>query len=387
MIAVAATAVCLGVAALVAFLALECLLGTVRRDGTGVPADPPAYTVLMPAHDEAQGVARAVEAVMAQLRACDSLLVVADNCSDDTAAVARSLGATVIERFDPNLRGKGHALEFGRAYLQGQPDNAATGEVVIIVDADCIAMPGALARLAATQDRVVQGAYLLEPRADASAKVRISSFAFMIKNQVRQRALYRLAGVALLQGSGMAFPRAVFDRVQWKTDSLVEDLDMGLDLVLAGQRVTFDGSALFLSHASSESGTAGQRRRWEHGMLHSMATYVPALFRQALSGCGRLAFVGLDLMIPPTVMLIATALLALMAGAAILGLTFAVWALLLSLLWLAAGLMWAWHVHGRQILPLRSLLEIPAYMVWKLPIITRFFTHREKQWIRTERES
>ena len=387
MIAVAATAVCLGVAGLVAFLALECLLGTAGRDGTGVQDDPPAYTVLMPAHDEARGIARAIDAVMAQLRACDSLLVVADNCSDDTAAVARSLGATVIERFDPDFRGKGHALEFGRAYLQGQADNAATGEVVIIVDADCIAMPGALARLAATPDRVVQGAYLLESRADASAKVRISCFAFMIKNQVRQRALYRLAGVALLQGSGMAFPRRVFDRVQWKTDSLVEDLDMGLDLVLTGERVTFDGSALFLSDASSESGTAGQRQRWEHGMLHSMVSYVPALFRQALSSSGRLAFVGLDLMIPPTVMLIATALVVLMAGVAILGPTFPVLALLLSLLLLGIGLMRAWHVHGRQILPLRSLLELPAYMVWKLPIITRFFTHREKQWIRTERES
>lgn len=387
MIAAVVAVACLGVAALVMFLALECLLGADGR-GDGVDAfDPPAFTVLMPAHDEAQGIARAVQAVMAQLRACDALLVVADNCSDDTAAIARSLGATVIERTDPDFRGKGHALEFGRAWLREKPADATSGGVVIIVDADCVPAPGALARLAATRGAVVQGAYLMVPPADASAKVRISCFAFMIKNRVRQRALYRLSGVALLQGSGMAFPRAIFDRVQWRTDSLVEDLDMGLDLVLAGERVAFDGSAVFLSDASSEHGTTGQRQRWEHGMLHSMATYVPDLFRQALSSRGRLAFVGLDLMIPPTVMLIAAALLMLATGAVFLGMTLPVWTLLLSLILLGVALLRAWHMHGREILPLRSLAEVPAYMIWKLPIVARYFTRRERQWIRTERES
>lgn len=384
MIAAIATVACLGAAALVAFLALECLLGTAGRGGRAMveQGGAPAFVVLMPAHDEAQGIARAVQAVMAQLRPRDSLLVVADNCTDDTAAIARALGATVIERTDPAFRGKGYALEFGRAYLRGKP-----GDVVIIVDADCIPAPGALVRLAATGGAVVQGAYLLTPRPGASAKVRISCFAFMIKNLVRQRALYRLSGVGLLQGSGMAFPRAIFDRVQWRTDSLVEDLDMGFDLVLAGDRVTFDGEALFLSEASSEAGTAGQRQRWEHGMLHSMATYVPALFRQALSGRQRLFFVGLDLMLPPTVMLIASALLVLAIGTTILGLAYPVWALVSSLALLGVGLLRAWQLHGREMLPLRSLAEVPAYMIWKLPIVARFFTRRERQWIRTERES
>lgn len=382
MIAAVVAVACIAVAVLVAILALECLVGATKRDHGLAVSEPVPFTVLMPAHDEAQGIARAVQAVLAQLRTCDSLLVVADNCSDDTAALARALGARVIERTVPDLRGKGYALEFGRAYLRDKP-----GEVVIIVDADCVPVPGALARLASTRNAVVQGAYLLTPRANASAKVRISCFAFMIKNLVRQRALYRLSGVALLQGSGMAFPRAVFDRVDWRTDSLVEDLDMGLDLVLEGDRVVLDGSALFLSDASSETGTAGQRQRWEHGMLQSMAAYVPLLLRQALSGRARLAFVGLDLMLPPTVMLIAAALGVLVIGVAVLGFTSPVWILLLALTLLGLGLLRAWLFHGRTILPLRSLAQVPAYMFWKLPIIARFFTRRERQWIRTERDS
>lgn len=379
-------AICIGVAALVAFLALQCLLGT-RANEAMVPSRPheqPYFVVLMPAHDEKLGIAVAVRSVMAQLGNSGRLLVIADNCSDETATIARTLGADVIERFDPSRRGKGHALEFGRAFLRGKP-----GDVVVIIDADCLAEPDALGRLAAAaarSDAVVQGAYLLAPPADASARVRISCFAFMIKNLVRQRALQRLAGVALLQGSGMAFPRRIFDRIEWPASSLVEDLDMGLALLLSGERVTFADEARFVSQASSDKGTAGQRRRWEHGMLHSMGRYVPALLGRSLRGDWRLAIVAFDLMIPPTVILLVGASLSLAAGAVMLGATIPVLLLTLALVLLGAGLARAWHSEARDILPLGSVARIPAYILWKLPIIAQFLTRRERDWIRTERE-
>jgi cellulose synthase/poly-beta-1,6-N-acetylglucosamine synthase-like glycosyltransferase len=379
-------ALCICAAAPVALLALECLLGTKRLGSPMAPApeNRSGFTVLMPAHDEARGIAVSIDAVMPQLGDADTLLVVADNCSDDTALVARAMGAEVIERFDPTLRGKGYALEFGRAHLRGKP-----GDVVIILDADCLAEPDALPRIAATaraKDVVVQGAYLLAPRADASTKVRISSFAFLIKNLVRQRALGRLAGAALLQGSGMAFPRRIFDRVEWKADSLVEDLDMGVDLLLAGERVVFEDSATFYSDASSDAGTESQRRRWEHGMLSSMARHVPALLGRALRGKPRLAWVALDLMVPPTVMLLAGSLLILALAAAIAGLVWPVLMLSAALLLLGLSLARAWAAEGRNILPWRSIAQIPAYIFWKLPIAAQFFVRRERQWIRTERE-
>lgn len=377
---------CVCVTALVAVLALECLLGAKRQSSLIIPHETkrPGFTVLMPAHDEARGIAASIQAVTAQLQASDTLLVVADNCSDDTASVARAMGAGVIERFDPSLRGKGYALEFGRAHLRGKP-----GDVVIVLDADCVAEPEALARIAtvcSAQDAVVQGAYLLLPGPDASAKVRISCFAFLIKNLVRQRALDRLAGAALLQGSGMAFPRRIFDSVEWKADSLVEDFDMGVDLLLAGEQVVFDDSALFFSDASSDSGTASQRRRWEHGMLSSMARHVPALLRRALGRDPRLAWMALDLIIPPTVMLLAGSVLMLALATAVLGPAFPTLLLALALLLLGAGLARAWRAEGRSILPMRNIAQIPAYIFWKLPIAAQFILRRERQWIRTERE-
>lgn len=376
---------CVCASALVAALALECLLGA-KRQSSLITRDTkrPGFTVLMPAHDEARGIATSIQTVMMQLQASDTLLVVADNCSDDTASAARAMGAEVIERFDPSLRGKGYALEFGRAHLRGKP-----GDVVIVMDADCIAEPEALARIAAVssaQDAVVQGAYLLVPGPDASAKVRISCFAFMIKNLVRQRALGRLAGAALLQGSGMAFPRRIFDSVEWTADSLVEDLEMGVDLLLAGEQVVFDDSALFFSDASSDAGTASQRRRWEHGMLSSMTRHAPALLRRALRRDRRLAWVALDLMIPPTVMLLAGSVLMLALATAVLGSAFPTLLLALALLLLGAGLARAWSAEGRAILPMRSIAQIPAYIFWKLPIAAQFILRRERQWIRTERD-
>lgn len=382
-------AVCLSVALPVGMLALECVVGTLGAAEPEETGEAPPFAVLMPAHDEAAGIARSVSDVMAQLRPCDRLLVVADNCRDETADIARGLGAWVIERHDPAHRGKAQALDHAAHIMGNDPlwHNRALA-VVILVDSDCSPEPGALQRLARTcaaREAVVQGAYLLVPPAGATPVVRMSCFAFMVKNLVRQIALRRLAGAVLLQGSGMAFPSAIFRRLDWSAASLVEDLDMGMRLVLDGMPVTFDERALILSAASSQGATAGQRRRWEHGMMQAMRLFAPRLLGAALRGQPRLAFLALDQMIPPTVLLLLVA--GLVTGLALIagGLTEPVLILLLCDLALAIGLVLAWARHGRALLPWRALLAGPRYLVWKLPIFAQFVTRRQVQWVRTDR--
>lgn len=104
--------------------------------------------VLIPAHDEAAVLPMTLAHLASELGARDGVVVVADNCSDDTANIARSLGAHVIERTSPDGRGKGFALDFGFDYLarEVRPD------VVIVLDADCQLAPGSLRRLAASAD-------------------------------------------------------------------------------------------------------------------------------------------------------------------------------------------------------------------------------------------
>src|SRR5258705_6725588 len=88
--------------------------------------------IIIPAHDESIGLVPTLNDLKPQLHPSDRLIVVADNCSDDTAAVAGLAGAEVIQRNDPNKTGKGYALAHGVAYLNDHPP-----EFVIFVDADC----------------------------------------------------------------------------------------------------------------------------------------------------------------------------------------------------------------------------------------------------------
>jgi cellulose synthase/poly-beta-1,6-N-acetylglucosamine synthase-like glycosyltransferase len=378
-------------------LAAECLAGS-RRPAPPPEETAPPFLVLMPAHDEAAGIEVCVRSVLAQLRPGDELIVVADNCSDDTGARARTLGATVIERHEPALRGKGYALEFGRLFIAANrpAEGPASPQAVLIIDADCLPDTGSLQALAATATRrqaAVQAVFLFDtparPWERTSPIVRISSFAFLVKNLVRQQALDRLAGAALLHGSGMAFPRALFLKMHWSHSSLVEDLEMGLDLLLAGQPVVVEPAARVISAASSVEGTGSQRRRWEHGMMQTACRYVPRLIFRALTrparGGWRLAVVALDLLVPPTVLLALTSLVACAIVLLLAGATGPFLTLLAAQAAAVIGVARAWWVHGRAVLPLRHIFDLPGYFLWKLPLILQFVTRREREWTRTER--
>ena len=121
--------------------------------------DRPTISVLVPAHNESLGLAETLADIRRQLSTHDRLLVVADNCSDDTAVVARAAGAEVVERTDATKRGKGYALDWGIRYLSKKPT-----EIVVIVDADCQLNDGALNQLALTCARTArptQALYLM----------------------------------------------------------------------------------------------------------------------------------------------------------------------------------------------------------------------------------
>lgn len=367
-------------------LAAECILGSNPRIKSPYVLPPP-FTVLIPAHDEADGIAAVIRAVRGQLRPCDGVLVVADNCTDDTAAIAAACGADVVERHDPKRRGKAYALAFGREVLRAQPT-----ALVIVVDADCVPTRGALPRLAAHaagHGATVQACYLLKVPADATPLVRLSTFAFMIKNLVRQRGLQRLGGGALLQGTGMAFPWPVFDTAPLETASLVEDLELGLELRLAGRPVRFDSGSVFTSSASGQSATEGQRTRWEHGSIATARSYVPRLLRAGLLGRPALLVLAADLSIPPLALLagidmaiwLALGLLAALTGnaAPLLVLT-AISAVAI------AALAFTWLRLGRDVLPPAMAAYLPRYLLWKLPIYRRLAGDRQTLWVRTSRK-
>lgn len=367
---------------------VECVAG--MRDlprSAASDRDPPPFVVLMPAHDEAHGIGAAIAAVVAQLRPCDRMLVIADNCQDATAAIARRAGArvAVTVRHAPERVGKAYALACGREVLRANPP-----AVVVLLDADCFPSPHALVRLAATAARcntAVQGRYTLGIEPAASPMVRISAFAFLIRNQIRQRGLQRIGGVAQLQGSGMAMPWTMFEAAPLTTHSLVEDLKLGLDLALAGQRVCFDDTAHVRGISASQGATTTQRTRWEQGMLATAATYLPRLIARAPWNPS-LLFLAADLSVPPMAMLAACAFLAsgVLACAALWGMSITPLLVVLTTgVTFTLVLVRTWLKFGQRILPAPLLIRLPHYLAWKMPIYARLVAARERRWVRTSR--
>ena len=319
----------------------------------------------------------------------DRLIVVADNCSDETASIAAASGADVIVRTDPNRRGKGYALDFGMRHLERDPP-----EVVLIVDADCRLADGSIDRLvrvcgAATV--TVQARYLMQAPAGAGTMVRIAEFACLLKNWVRPLGLRRMGFPCQLLGTGMAFPWMQIRGATLATGHIVEDLKLGLELAAVGAAPVFCPDAQVTStFPTSDEGFKTQRTRWEHGYLGVLMQDAPSVLRKAARRRDvRLLAMGLDLCVPPIALL--TLLVAGVWGvAAVLYLKLR-WTPPFAIACVAAGLLAvtvfaAWVRFGRNVLSLGSLLLAVAYALWKIPLYGKFLVARQIDWVRSKRD-
>lgn len=346
--------------------------------------------VVVPAHDEEQVLRARLEGLREAAAGTAQILVVADNCSDGTAQIAREVGVDVIERNEPQRRGKGFALDFAKRHLSSNPP-----EVVVIIDADCATDGESLSRLiqaAATEHRPCQAVNLQIPVFDASLRVQLSTFAFFIKNVIRQRALQRLAKRVHLLGTGMAFPWPIYSEADLATGNVVEDLRLGQQLAERGQGAILVEGAMVSSDSETNENTISQRRRWEGGFLENALRSGPRMIGQALMTANpRLLWAGIDTMIPPLTLLMISNLV-ILAVATGLAWTSSVsaWPLFVLLgVCLLAGfaLALAWCQGGSRFVPLRGLLQAPLYLAWKLPMYVAFAIRgTPKEWKRTARD-
>jgi cellulose synthase/poly-beta-1,6-N-acetylglucosamine synthase-like glycosyltransferase len=352
----------------------------------------PRTAIVIPAHDEAAGIGATVAGLLPELGPGDRLIVVADNCTDATAEVARAAGATVIERSDRERRGKGFAIAHALEHLDADPP-----QVVVLVDADCRLSPtggvARLAELAHRRHRPVQAEYLLSATPAASPLGVVGGLAVLVRNRVRPRGMARLGLPCQLTGSGMAFPWQVLRHAPETGSNLVEDLVMGLQMALAGDPPLGCPEVQISSELpEGDQAARKQRRRWEHGQLATLVKYGPRLI---LAGVARarldLIGLGLDLIVPPL------ALLVMMLGSftsfatvtSVMGWTAWLPALVgfgaFGALSLAVGA--AWLKFGRQTLPFRFLVVVPFYVLWKVPLyLSLFFGGKQRTWERTARK-
>lgn len=374
-----------------AVFCLEVLLSLVPRRQAAMFALPTggSIAVLIPAHNEQAVIGETLRTLMPTVPEGGRVLIVADNCSDATAQIARQLAAEVIERQDSRRRGKGFALDFGIAHLRQNPPDC-----VVFLDADCQVRSDTVRLLAAAAiatGRPIQGLNLCDPDPRGSVLQIVSGLAFRFKNLVRTLGLVRLAGLNHLTGTGMALPWSLVERVKLADGNVVEDMQLGINLALAGKPPLFLPEARVDSPLPQQKAAARtQRTRWEHGHLKTLLTQTPRLVVLAVKHRRLdLFWLALDLAVPP-LSLLATALAATTAicgvswllGASNMPLVTMSSATILMLLTVLLG----WAVHCRQQVPLRALIAAPFYVVMKLPIYVAFLAARQRQWVRTERD-
>jgi cellulose synthase/poly-beta-1,6-N-acetylglucosamine synthase-like glycosyltransferase len=351
----------------------------------------PSVAILVPAHNEAAGILATLRSLHPQLQARDRLIVIADNCTDQTAQLAAAQGAEVVTRTDLIRHGKGYALDAGIGHLKR---SGVTPQVVLVIDADSDAggcLVDRLARRCVELDRPVQAKYLMLAPSNASFRTRIAAFAWTVKNDLRPSGLHRLGLPCQLMGTGMAFPWDCIAGATLSTGHIVEDLKLGIDLARRGYPTIFCPEAVVTSKfPSSAEGISSQRARWEHGHLSVILHDAPGLLWQALRqhDAGLLAL-GLDLCVPPLALLALAMLSACLAGVLLTVYASRTAPLLFALVapaMLAATVFLSWSRAARRIASLGTVALFAIYAIWKLPLYLRFFIARQTQWVRSRRD-
>jgi glycosyltransferase involved in cell wall biosynthesis len=330
------------------------------------------FAVLIPAHNEEVLLGATLASLTAQAYPVGArdLYVVADNCTDATAAVARAAGASVFERADATQRGKGYALRWLLDRIR-ETAGADAYDAFVVIDADTEVAPGCLAAMArALEDgaRAVQGQHTVLNGRDSPATV-LRWVALTLMNHVRPLGRDGLGGSSTLTGNGMCFRGDLLAEHPWSAYGLSEDYEFYLYLVERGERVRYVPEALVRARMSSSlDQMRSQDVRWES--LGTRRTAVRVAWDLLRAAVRRRSLVPVEavgeLLTPPLSPLTAWCTLTLPVGLLLRSPRAVAGSLLLS-----AGL--AWYVGtAASFLPLtrgewlRFLMTAPRFALWKL---------------------
>jgi glycosyltransferase involved in cell wall biosynthesis len=350
----------------------------------------PSIAVLVPAHNEEQNIEATLHRIKKDLSPRDHLLVVADNCVDQTALLAMQGGAEVVVRNDFSRRGKGFALAAGLRHLALAK---LAPEVVVFVDADCQFSPHGvelLARACAAADSPVQSLYLMLANPDKPAPPRFAEFAWRIKNDFRPNGYARIGMPCHLLGSGMAVPWRLIEPALFATGHLTEDLLLGIELAINGSAPRFFRGVRVTSYfPDTQHGRDRQKQRWVHGHFGLIGSHLPRLVYHGLRrrDLGLLAMAA-DLAVPPLSMLVAANIGLVLLCFASLAFGGSVVPLAVALLANAAfafSLMTAWHFCGRDLIGLRELKQLPSHLHMVARAALNLARGHRAQWVRTDR--
>jgi cellulose synthase/poly-beta-1,6-N-acetylglucosamine synthase-like glycosyltransferase len=365
---------------------LEMLLvttGALRRE-TFRPSYEPRLcrmAVVVPAHNEALLVGKCVASLSASARSAPcAIVVVADNCDDETAKLAKEAGARVIIRQDSERRGKGYALRaaFDQLLVDGF-------DAFLVIDADSVVSANLVG---AALRRLNAGAGAVQTRYRAccdgtSLRAQLMDAAFLAFNVLRPKGRSGWGISAGILGNGFALRRETLDAVPYDASSIVEDLEYHLRLVSNWKHTEFiDEATVYGEMPSRDQAARVQRSRWEGGRLRMARLWVPRLVQGVVRGQWRMLEPLLELLtLPLTYFVLALFLTVLLPGsfrwygATALGL-------------IVTHVLIASMLGGNVWKTMRALAAAPLYIVWKLTTLDAVFSFSRgnARWVRTGRD-
>lgn len=354
------------------------------------------FAVVIPAHDEQMTISNTLNSIKNVDYPGKSfdVYVIADNCSDATATVARAEGAIVLERFDKKEKGKGYALAwfFERLKSIGKPYDA-----VLVLDADSRVFTNILHVMNSYLNKgamAVQGYLAIEPKPGIWSS-EITRLGYTLYNQVRSTGRNAIGCPTGLKGNGMCLRVDVLGKVPWTAFSLTEDLEYGLNLLLHDIFVTFAPEKIGYSVVPENTKNAeSQRERWEMGRYPLVRKYWKPLLSAGIRKRAWKYFDALiDLVMPPLVnmllFIIVMGMLHFPAAFLFPGFFFPMMCLAWFLL-IGLGLLHMWiglYAVKADSALFKTIFYVPKYAVWKLRLYIKVLLRgKNAEWVRTTRE-
>lgn len=353
------------------------------------------FAIIVPAHNEEKIISKTIYSLSGLIypKKNYDVFVVADNCTDQTAEISGTLGATVLERTNPDQRGKGYALRWAFDKVLAHENKY---DAVIVVDADSLVSGNFLEVMnhyLEQGSRVIQSSDMVLPE-PGNWSVEATRIGFLLYNYVKPLGRKVLGLNMGLRGNGMCFSADVLREVPWQAWSLTEDVEYGMVLLLKGLRIDFAPEAEVLAQMPIEAANAEtQRSRWEIGRFQIIRSYMPRFLYKAISKRSPAYFdVFVELLTPPFVNMMFMIAMIFVTGSVLWLFSFLpaihlmMWGglLLTGFSYLFIGL----YVGGADKALYKSLLRLPFYIFWKLKVyVLALKKGKEVKWIRTERDS
>lgn len=355
-----------------------------RVENSGLPIKPHRYAVLIAARNEAAVIGDLLDSLNHQTynRSLITVFVIADNCTDATAAIARHHGAVVYERFNRTFVGKGYALDELLQHIRGDYPRGFDGYFVL--DADNILAEDYIERMneSFSQGHEIITSYRNSKNYGDNWVSSGYALWFLRESRYLNGARHAIGSSCAVSGTGFLFSQNVLDESNgWQFYLLTEDIQFSIYHILRGRKVAFcEKAVLYDEQPTSFRQSCRQRMRWAKGYLQVFEKYGTDLIRGIFHGSWSCFDMAMSIM---PAFLLSTVGLLLNSGLAILGMLsgHGIWFAAVSLLeclgsmlltLLALGLITAvteWKkIHAPIWRKLLSVVTFPLFMFTYLPI-------------------